>query len=87
MAEYKLLGNGVVTTDAGSTSIPPNPENRHYQEYQEWIAAGNKPDPEFTAAELKANTKAEAEAKARAAFAKRDFEERWLASPEKTALK
>ena len=60
---------------------------RFWHEYQKWLAAGNKPDPEFNAAELKAKTAADKEAKSRADFAKRDFEEGWLASPEKAALK
>ncbi len=60
---------------------------RFWPEYETWLEEGNKPVPEFTAAELKAKTVADKDTKARAAFAKRDFEERFLASPEKAALK
>lgn len=36
----------------GNMSVPNDPLNRHFQAVQEWINAGNTPDPEFTAAEL-----------------------------------
>ena len=83
---YQLMAGGVKHIPDGA-NIPDEPANRDWQEYQEWLAKGNTPKPEFTAAELKAKTAADKEAKARAVFAKRDFEERFLASPEKAALK
>jgi hypothetical protein len=34
-----------VHTDEGRTFIPFFEGNRHYQEYLEWLAAGNEPEP------------------------------------------
>ena len=53
MAEYKLL-NG--RNEEGETyqnvlkksegiSVPFDANNRHYQEYLEWLSEGNEPDP------------------------------------------
>ncbi len=56
---------------------------RFWPEYETWLAQGNKPKPEFTAAELKAKAKAETEADARSTFNER----LWQESPEKAALK
>lgn len=42
MALYKLLENGVLK---GNLSIPPDPANADWQEYQAWLLAGNTPDP------------------------------------------
>ena len=53
MAEYKLL-NGYnedgeiyqnVLKKSDEISIPFDPANRHYQEYLEWVAEGNTPEP------------------------------------------
>ena len=44
MAKYKLVDNGVLDTETGAY-IPNAEGNRHWQEYQEWLAAGNTPDP------------------------------------------
>lgn len=46
MAKYKKLigSNGVLDVERGS-SIPDDPRNRHWVEYQEWLLAGNVPDP------------------------------------------
>lgn len=51
MAKYKLAGDGVKDTETGAC-IPNSPGNRHWKAYQEWLAAGNTPDPEFTQKEL-----------------------------------
>lgn len=32
-------------TETEIMSIPNDPGNRHYIEYQEWLAAGNTPEP------------------------------------------
>lgn len=50
MTGYKLVNNKQgrlcsVTRLADGLSIPINPENRHYEEYLEWVAEGNTPDP------------------------------------------
>lgn len=42
--KYKLTDNGVIDTETGAF-IPIAEGNRHYREYQDWFAAGNKPDP------------------------------------------
>lgn len=45
MALYKLSSDGgVQRTDTGSF-IPPDIENKHWREYQAWLAQGNFPDP------------------------------------------
>lgn len=43
MAEYKLVENGVVRSDGAS--IPNSEDNRDWQRYLDWLAAGNTPDP------------------------------------------
>lgn len=52
MADYQQLNDpmtGKVGTTilrrADSAYIPNDPANRDYQEYLEWLAAGNEPDP------------------------------------------
>jgi len=40
---YKLGLNGNVIK--GNTHIPPDPQNRDYTEYLEWLAKGNTPLP------------------------------------------
>lgn len=40
-----------------STTVPKDTSNSDYQTVQDWIAEGNTPDPEFTAAELLQNAK------------------------------
>jgi hypothetical protein len=44
MADYKLLDSGGVYHVASGRHIPPDPANRHWQEYQRWLAAGNTPE-------------------------------------------
>jgi hypothetical protein len=45
MADYKLRIDGGVYHRSTGRSIPPDPKNRHWQEYQRWLAAGNTPEP------------------------------------------
>jgi hypothetical protein len=42
MADYKLIEGGVLK---GGSFIPDSADNRHWQEYQTWLAQGNTPDP------------------------------------------
>ena len=49
---YKLTEGGVIRiTD--NAFIPDDPANVDWQEYQEWLAQGNTPQPQYTFAELK----------------------------------
>ena len=43
----------------GNMSVPNDPANRHCADVIQWIAEGNTPAPEFTDAEIAANTQAE----------------------------
>lgn len=51
--KYKLTASGVKDTER-NMFIPNSAANRHWRQYQEWVAEGNEPDPEFTAEELEA---------------------------------
>ena len=51
MAKYKLIENGVKDQETESY-IPNTPGNRHWNEYQDWLAEGNTPDPEYTEEEI-----------------------------------
>jgi len=35
----------LTTTDGNVKYIPSDPQNRDWIQYQEWLAAGNTPDP------------------------------------------
>lgn len=61
---YKLSENGVTLTreDGSVLSIPNAEGNRHWREYQEWLAEGNTPEPEFTDEELAAKQQVERDA-------------------------
>jgi hypothetical protein len=49
MADYKLLQNtDTVKRTSDHTTIPNDPGNVDWIEYQEWLAAGGVPDPYFT---------------------------------------
>lgn len=37
----------------GTMAVPNAPGNRHYQAVQPWLALGNSPEPEHSAAEMK----------------------------------
>lgn len=61
---YKLAQNGVIRlTD--NAFIPADENNRDWQEYQEWLAEGNTPEPEFTFQELKTRKLQELQSAAR----------------------
>lgn len=44
---YKLQDNGVLRLEDNAV-IPADPQNRHWQEYQVWLAEGNTPEPSGT---------------------------------------
>ena len=44
MTKYTLLWNGTIIDNENSWSIPCDPDNRHFQEYQQWKREGNWPD-------------------------------------------
>ena len=55
---YKLAQNGVIRlTD--NAFIPADENNRDWQEYQQWLAEGNTPEPEFTPDELRQKLRSE----------------------------
>jgi len=42
MADYKLVENSeMIYSKSDGAFIPPNPDNRDYKEYLEWVAEGN----------------------------------------------
>lgn len=44
MNEYRLIEYGIFRT-SDEASIPPDPENRDYRAYLEWVDEGGMPDP------------------------------------------
>ena len=57
----------------GTMSVPNDPANRHYADVLAWIAEGNVPAPEFTDAEITANTQAEVNSESLAYLALTDW--------------
>jgi hypothetical protein len=57
----------------GNMAVPNDPANRHCQDVLAWIAEGNTPAPEFTDAEIAANTQAELNVTSRAYLASTDW--------------
>lgn len=56
MAKYKLTASAATVHDTETGEfIPDDPANRHWRSYQEWLAAGNIPDPQFTPEEIAEN--------------------------------
>ena len=55
---YKLAQNGVIRLTDGAF-IPADPNNRDWQEYQQWLAEGNTPEPEYTPDELRQKLRSE----------------------------
>jgi hypothetical protein len=45
MADYQLTATDVVIRTADHASIPNDPGNRDWVEYQTWLEEGNTPDP------------------------------------------
>ena len=42
--DYQLTDGGILRARDGA-NIPVDPGNRDYSDYQDWLAAGNTPDP------------------------------------------
>jgi len=51
MIKYKLTSTGVFDREINA-SIPLDQGNRHWREFQAWLAEGNTPEPEFTPEQL-----------------------------------
>ena len=49
---YKLIGIDLVKRLTDGAFIPFVNGNRDYEEYKQWLAEGNVPEPEFTEEEL-----------------------------------
>lgn len=45
MADYKLTNSAGVIRAADGASIPADPLNADWRDYQAWLAVGNTPDP------------------------------------------
>ena len=57
----------------GNMGVPNDPANRDCADVLQWIAEGNTPAPEYTDAEIAANTQAETNATSRAYLASTDW--------------
>jgi len=57
----------------GTMSVPNDPANRHCADVLAWIAEGNTPAPQYTDAEIAANTQAETNATSQAYLASTDW--------------
>lgn len=45
MSEYQLTATDNIKRTEDGASIPPDPANRDWVEYQAWLEAGGVPDP------------------------------------------
>ena len=45
MSEYQLTATDTVIRNLDGANIPPDPANRDYAEYLQWVDDGNVPDP------------------------------------------
>ena len=57
----------------GNMSVPNDPANRHCADVLQWIAEGNTPSPQYTDAEIAANTQAELNATSQAYLSSTDW--------------
>jgi len=67
----KLQTSGYLVN--GNMGVPNDPANRDCADVIQWIAEGNTPAPEFTDAEIAANTQAETNATNQAYLASTDW--------------
>lgn len=59
MAKYQLTLVDVIIRTSDGASIPNDPANRDFVEYQAWLKNGNKPGPAPAIEEPKIRTKSE----------------------------
>ena len=71
ITSFKLQTSGWLVN--GNMSVPNDPANRHCADVLAWIAEGNTPAPEYTDAEIAANTQAELNATSQAYLASTDW--------------
>lgn len=45
MKKYKMISETMVHNSALGVDIPVAEGNRHYEEFKQWLAQGNTPDP------------------------------------------
>jgi hypothetical protein len=45
MADYQLTDTDIVIRTEDGASIPDDPDNRDWQQYQQWLTDGGVPDP------------------------------------------
>jgi len=45
MADYQLTATDMILRTEDGACIPPDPANRDYAEYLDWLDAGGVPDP------------------------------------------
>lgn len=45
MADYQLTATDMILRTEDSACIPPDPANRDYAEYLQWVENGGVPDP------------------------------------------
>lgn len=45
MADYQLTATETIIRTGDGACIPPDPANRDYAEYVQWVEAGGVPDP------------------------------------------
>ena len=67
----RLQNSGWLVND--TMGVPNDPANRHCADVLAWIAEGNTPAPEYTDAEIAANTQAELNATSQAYLASTDW--------------
>jgi hypothetical protein len=45
MADYQFTATDIIRRTSDGAFIPPDPANRDYAEYLQWLDAGGVPDP------------------------------------------
>ena len=73
---YKLQENSVLRL-SDNASVPMVDGNTEYEEYKQWLAEGNTPEPQYTAEELLAKLKAEISSAIQSMLDTKAVELRW----------